>query len=43
MPKSLTVTLSNLIYFEKAQLPQSLANLLIRFAAFQNFDSRSGA
>ena len=36
MPKSLTVTLSNLIYFEKAQLPQSLANRLIRLAAFQN-------
>jgi superfamily II DNA or RNA helicase len=36
MPESLTVTLSNLIYFEKAQLPQSLANRLIRLAAFQN-------
>ncbi|MGP1677770.1 MAG: TOTE conflict system archaeo-eukaryotic primase domain-containing protein [Burkholderiales bacterium] len=36
MPKSLTVTLSDLIYFEKAQLPQSLANRLIRLAAFQN-------
>jgi len=36
MPKSLTVTLSNLIYFEKTQLPQSLANRLIRLAAFQN-------
>lgn len=36
MPKSLTVTLSNLIYFDKAQLPQSLANRLIRLAAFQN-------
>jgi superfamily II DNA or RNA helicase len=36
MPKSLTVILSNLIYFEKAQLPQSLANRLIRLAAFQN-------
>ncbi len=36
MPKSLTVTLSKLIYFEKAQLPQSLANRLIRLAAFQN-------
>jgi hypothetical protein len=29
-PKSLTVTLANLIYFEKAQLPPSLANRLIR-------------
>jgi superfamily II DNA or RNA helicase len=36
MPKSLSVTLANLIYFEKAQLPQSLANRLIRLAAFQN-------
>ena len=36
MPKSLKVTLSNLIYFEKARLPQSLANRLIRLAAFQN-------
>jgi superfamily II DNA or RNA helicase len=38
MPKSLTLTLTlaNLIYFEKAQLPQSLANRLIRLAAFQN-------
>lgn len=36
MPASLTVTLANLIYFEKVQLPQSLANRLIRLAAFQN-------
>jgi len=36
MPDSLTVTHANLIYFEKAQLPQSLANRLIRLAAFQN-------
>ncbi len=36
MPKLLTVTMSNLIYFEKAQLPQPLANRLIRLAAFQN-------
>ncbi|MEW5757228.1 MAG: DEAD/DEAH box helicase family protein [Pseudomonadota bacterium] len=36
MPKCLTVTLANLIYFEKAQLPQALANRLIRLAAFQN-------
>lgn len=36
MPKSLTVTLANMIYFEKTQLPQSLANRLIRLAAFQN-------
>ena len=36
LPKSLTLTKSNLIYFEKAQLPQALANRLIRLAAFQN-------
>src|SRR5690606_16799193 len=36
MSKSLTVTLANLIYFEKAELPQALANRLIRLAAFQN-------
>lgn len=35
-PSSLTLTLANLIYFEKAQLPQPLANRLIRLAAFQN-------
>ncbi len=26
MPKALTITLANLIYFEKAELPQALAN-----------------
>lgn len=36
MPASLNVTLANLMYFEKAQLPQALANRLIRLAAFQN-------
>jgi len=36
VPKSLRVTLANLIYFEKAQLPQALANRLIRLAAFRN-------
>jgi superfamily II DNA or RNA helicase len=36
LPKSLTVTLANALYFEKAQLPQPLANRLIRLAAFQN-------
>ncbi len=36
MPESLTVTLANLIYFEKQHLPQPLANRLIRLAAFQN-------
>jgi len=36
MPKSLTVILANQIYFEKAQLPQALANRLIRLAVFQN-------
>jgi len=36
MPRSLTVILANLVYFEKAQLPQPLANRLIRLAAFPN-------
>lgn len=36
MPNLLTVTLANLVYFEKAELPQPLANRLIRLAAFQN-------
>jgi len=36
MPKALTLTLANLIYFDKAEVPQSLANRLIRLAAFQN-------
>jgi len=36
MPRLLSVTLANLIYFEKSQLPQVLANRLIRLAAFQN-------
>lgn len=36
MPESLTVTLANLIYFEKTELPLALANRLIRLAAFQN-------
>jgi superfamily II DNA or RNA helicase len=36
MPVALTLTLANLIYFDKAQLPQTLANRLIRLAAFQN-------
>lgn len=36
MPPSLTVTSANLLYFEKGQLPQALANRLIRLAAFQN-------
>lgn len=36
MPKSLKVTLANMVYFEKAKLPQPLANRLIRLAAFQN-------
>ena len=36
MPEWLKITISNLIYFEKSQLPQTLANRLIRLAAFQN-------
>jgi superfamily II DNA or RNA helicase len=38
MPQALTVTLANLIYFEKSALPQALVNRLIRLAAFQNPD-----
>jgi superfamily II DNA or RNA helicase len=36
LPARLTVTLANQIYFEKSELPQPLANRLIRLAAFQN-------
>jgi hypothetical protein len=36
LPTSLTATLANLLYFEKTQLPQALANRLIRLAAIQN-------
>jgi superfamily II DNA or RNA helicase len=36
LPSAVSVTLSNLIYFEKKELPQALANRLIRLAAFQN-------
>lgn len=36
VPKSLDVTLANLIYFRKDELSQALANRLIRLAAFQN-------
>ncbi|MHA6848762.1 TOTE conflict system archaeo-eukaryotic primase domain-containing protein [Ralstonia syzygii] len=36
MPASLTITLANQLYFEKAQIPQALLNRLIRMAAFQN-------
>jgi superfamily II DNA or RNA helicase len=36
LPESLTMTLANGLYFEKAELPQALANRLIRLAAFQN-------
>lgn len=38
LPATLKVTLANRIYFEKSQLPQPLANRLIRLAAFQNPD-----
>jgi superfamily II DNA or RNA helicase len=38
LPKRITITLANGIYLEKAQLPQPLANRLIRLAAFQNPD-----
>jgi hypothetical protein len=36
MPERLTLTIANQLYFEKAQLPQPLANRLVRLAAFQN-------
>lgn len=36
LPKSLHVTLANLVYFQKDELPQGLTNRLIRLAAFQN-------
>jgi superfamily II DNA or RNA helicase len=36
LPTALTVTVANQVYFEKSQLPQALANRLIRLAAFQN-------
>ena len=36
MPECLQVTLANLVYFAKEELPQALANRLIRLAAFQN-------
>ena len=36
LPRTLTITLANLVYFEKAQLTQPLTNRLIRLAAFHN-------
>lgn len=36
LPTQIGITLANAIYLEKAQLPQPLANRLIRLAAFQN-------
>jgi superfamily II DNA or RNA helicase len=36
IPKTIRLTLANLIYFEKSQLTQPLANRLVRLAAFQN-------
>ncbi len=36
LPQALTITLANLVYFEKSQLTQPLTNRLIRLAAFQN-------
>jgi superfamily II DNA or RNA helicase len=36
MPGSLVVILANLVYFEKANLPQPLLNRLVRLAAFPN-------
>ena len=36
LPASLHITLANQVYFEKSELPQPLANQLVRLAAFQN-------
>src|SRR5207245_9550473 len=36
MPASLSATAANLVYFEKAHLPQPLPNRLVRLAAFPN-------
>lgn len=36
VPKCLTIKLANQLFFAKADLPQALANRLIRLAAFQN-------
>ena len=36
LPESLKLVIANLIFIAKADLPQSLANRLIRLAAFQN-------
>lgn len=36
LPKSLTLVLANQVFIAKADLPQPLANRLIRLAAFQN-------
>lgn len=36
LPATVNITLANLIYFEKSELPQPLANQLVRLAAFQN-------
>ena len=36
IPRKVTMTFANLLYFEKSQLPLCLSNRLIRLAAFQN-------
>jgi superfamily II DNA or RNA helicase len=36
IPRTLDVTVANMIFFKKSQLPQALVNRLIRLAAFQN-------
>lgn len=38
LPTSVTLTVANLLYFEKSELPPPLANRLVRLAAFQNPD-----
>ena len=36
VPRTLDVTVANMLFFKKSQLPQALVNRLIRIAAFQN-------
>lgn len=36
LPTSVSMTMANQLYFDKAELPQPLANKLIRLAVFQN-------
>ena len=36
LPERVTITIGNQLYFEKSNMPQPLANRLVRLAAFQN-------